>query len=534
MRFRQRVMQMLSFDVRSTLDPNVHRTGVPTGRALQTARVDVRPGQTGMSMAAELELDLERHEGNERCWRVQLGEVQFSNPDIFDAAELKSGGANPILAQCTWGVDGVSHTALIDWATAGNSFVVSADQVQVDVIVPIGFQGPDPVAAGFSFTITDDMWILPWGATSGPSFTIGAAEGFFLDWNVGSDNATILPPAGTYTVASLNAEIQTQIAAQVPGAVWTMVLSIDTNGFMKWTYTTPLAEVMEVIALNATQKTFGERMGWTVPALLLPYISITGSGSDTATDTPLSDDIVVIPAGTYTDVAFDALVNAQLATIATAAWLHEFVIVGSTIADRFTATGDGVWKVRNASQSPGTGATGYQLRMGWGPNPPLQFYFATAADGSSDTGAVISNVEIVLGETPGAVMSLGATIVPDSGPSPPQPTRTVHMTKNVNALGFSDPIAVPAFARAFRWHEVTSTVAASAPAALRFMLCQDSDAQRDTTVYYSPKGVFTSSETTWPSDDGLTLVPTGRVLWVENTTAAGVVRLDIEFVLDLV
>lgn len=124
-----------------------------------------------------------------------------------------------------------------------------------------------------------------------------------------------------------------------------------------------------------------------------------------------------------------------------------------------------------------------------------------------------------------------ATIQPAASVGGPRPTRTLY--SGVLAPGaFSGPIAVPRFAKALRWHQLVNLSATNAPIPVFFGGTQDAGFVYPTQS--TPTG-FTSSEATWPSDDGLTLHPLTRFLFVQNTsvTPGEDLSLQLEFVLDL-
>jgi hypothetical protein len=123
-----------------------------------------------------------------------------------------------------------------------------------------------------------------------------------------------------------------------------------------------------------------------------------------------------------------------------------------------------------------------------------------------------------------------AIIVPQASAGGPQPTRTFY-TGTLAAGAFSAPIPVPNEAVAFRWHQLINTSAGNTPIGLFFAGTQDAGLLY--TTFTTPNGVYTTSETTWPSDDGITLQPSTRFLVVQNTDLVDSVSLQIEFVLDL-
>ena len=125
-----------------------------------------------------------------------------------------------------------------------------------------------------------------------------------------------------------------------------------------------------------------------------------------------------------------------------------------------------------------------------------------------------------------------AIISPAASAGGPRPTRTFY-TGTLAPGAFSAPIPVPAMAAAFRWHQLINLSAANIPIPLFFAGTQDTALLYAT--FTTPSGVYTTSETTWPSDDGITLQPSTRFLSVSNdgVVPGNDISLQIEFVLDL-
>lgn len=122
----------------------------------------------------------------------------------------------------------------------------------------------------------------------------------------------------------------------------------------------------------------------------------------------------------------------------------------------------------------------------------------------------------------------GAMIVPHSG-GKLRPTHSLY--SGLIAPGaFSNYLFVPPFARAFRWHEAVNGSGAHVEAPIAFLGYMDTGGFSPTQL--TPHDVYTSSERTWPSADGITLAADTRVINVENRSAANL-GLTLEFVLDL-
>lgn len=126
----------------------------------------------------------------------------------------------------------------------------------------------------------------------------------------------------------------------------------------------------------------------------------------------------------------------------------------------------------------------------------------------------------------------GAFVLPGPQASAP-PTASYTTNLIAGAAAFSTVVAVPAFARSFRWHQVINLGAGNTPCPVTFY--GTIDAGGTAVSQTAPSGVYTSSELTWPSDDGLTLDPSTRFITVQNNRAlvGDSIMLSLEFVLDL-
>jgi len=134
---------------------------------------------------------------------------------------------------------------------------------------------------------------------------------------------------------------------------------------------------------------------------------------------------------------------------------------------------------------------------------------------------------------PQAQINGKATIVPAVSVGGPRVTRSIY-TGTITEGMFSDPIPIPPFARSVRFHQLVSS-SGGPPIPLEIGVSQDAAANYPVQSY--PSGVLTTDESTWPTDDGLTLSPLGRFLFVGNGSPVGppFVQLSVwcEFVLDL-
>jgi hypothetical protein len=131
----------------------------------------------------------------------------------------------------------------------------------------------------------------------------------------------------------------------------------------------------------------------------------------------------------------------------------------------------------------------------------------------------------------------GATITPDSGAPALSPTRTI-VTEQLPPSGGAPfyTVAVPAYARAMRWHQISNTDPANIAPVIAFFWAQEPTVFNyitQGTVYGSAAFAFTTSERSWPCCDGITLAPLSRFLYAENRGALFFVSLVLEFVLDL-
>ena len=138
----------------------------------------------------------------------------------------------------------------------------------------------------------------------------------------------------------------------------------------------------------------------------------------------------------------------------------------------------------------------------------------------------------VTGALPASV-ALAASIAPDANGGGLRATFSQY-TGLVKSGGFSAGLPIPAGARSFRWHQQISTDATGAPVPIAWFTTLDSGLAVPTQT--TPYGVYTSSETTWPSDDGITLPPDARFLLLENRNPVApptFVSLTVEYCLDL-
>lgn len=98
--------------------------------------------------------------------------------------------------------------------------------------------------------------------------------------------------------------------------------------------------------------------------------------------------------------------------------------------------------------------------------------------------------------------------------------------------GFSTLIPVPAFARSVRWHQQVNTRAGNTAMPITINGIMDSGAA--VVAFSTPNDAYTSSETTWPTPDGIPLTPdTNFILWGANGIVGDTLTMDLEFVLDL-
>jgi hypothetical protein len=156
------------------------------------------------------------------------------------------------------------------------------------------------------------------------------------------------------------------------------------------------------------------------------------------------------------------------------------------------------------------------------------------------------NVDLVIGDNwqtdpalptsdPQTAVLGTATIQPAASVGGPRATRSVY-TGTIFPGAVSPTIAVPPFAKAVRWHQILNQdLITFLPQA--FVIYGSQEPAFAYLTQNSPQG-FTTSERTWPSDDGLTLHPLTRFLQVQNTSnigggAGNFFSLQLEFVLDL-
>lgn len=136
----------------------------------------------------------------------------------------------------------------------------------------------------------------------------------------------------------------------------------------------------------------------------------------------------------------------------------------------------------------------------------------------------------ITGALPASV-ALGASIAPDANSGGLRATFSQY-TGLVLSGAFSAGLPIPAGARSFRWHQAINTLGTGAAIPLAWYTTLDSGLAVPTQT--TPTGVYTSSETTWPSGDGITLPPDARFLLVENrqTVPPANVSLTVEYCLD--
>lgn len=179
----------------------------------------------------------------------------------------------------------------------------------------------------------------------------------------------------------------------------------------------------------------------------------------------------------------------------------------------------------------GWDATRFDVEVDW---PSRGSHFNLWADSIDVTLVVPDSYQtdpVLPASNPSTRIQGASIITPQASAGGPRPTRTRY-TGTLAPGAFSAPIAVPAMAVAFRWHQLINLSAANAPLPLFFAGAQDVGLLYPT--FSTPTG-YTTSETTWPGEDGITLQPATQFIVVQNT---GVVpgddlSLQIEFVLDL-
>lgn len=132
-----------------------------------------------------------------------------------------------------------------------------------------------------------------------------------------------------------------------------------------------------------------------------------------------------------------------------------------------------------------------------------------------------------------ANVALAASVSPDANGGGLRATFSQYTGLVDGAGAFSAGLAIPKFARSFRWHQAINLLAAGTAIPIAWFSTMDSGLAVPTQS--TPYGVYTSSESTWPSDDGLTLPPDARFLMFQNM-AAGVgnrLSMTVEYCLDL-
>lgn len=143
----------------------------------------------------------------------------------------------------------------------------------------------------------------------------------------------------------------------------------------------------------------------------------------------------------------------------------------------------------------------------------------------------------ITGALPASV-ALACTIQPDASGGGLRATRSVYSGLVLGGGVFSAGIPVPAGARAWRWHQSINLSAGNTPCPITWYAVMD--AGLAVAVQTTPSGIYTSSESTWPSDDGITLSPDARFILFSNDSGGGGlppppfgVSLTVEFCLDL-
>lgn len=137
----------------------------------------------------------------------------------------------------------------------------------------------------------------------------------------------------------------------------------------------------------------------------------------------------------------------------------------------------------------------------------------------------------VTGALPASV-ALAASIAPDANGGGLRATFSQY-TGLVKEAAFSNGLPIPAGARSFRWHQSINTLATGAAIPIAWYTTMDSGLA--VPVQTTPKDVYTSSESTWPSGDGITLPPDARFLLFENrqTVPPAFLSMTVEYCLDL-
>lgn len=138
----------------------------------------------------------------------------------------------------------------------------------------------------------------------------------------------------------------------------------------------------------------------------------------------------------------------------------------------------------------------------------------------------------ITGALPASV-ALAASVSPDANGGGLRATFSQYTGLVDGAGKFSNKLAVPAFARSFRWHQQINLLAAGTAIPIAWFTTMDSGLAVPTQS--TPYGVYTSSETTWPGDDGITLPPDARFLLFQNMAPlpADRVSMTVEYCLDL-
>lgn len=121
----------------------------------------------------------------------------------------------------------------------------------------------------------------------------------------------------------------------------------------------------------------------------------------------------------------------------------------------------------------------------------------------------------------------GGSIAPLATSGSVRPTKTLT-TGLVAPAATTGAIAVPRFARALRWHSISTTNGANAPAAISWLFLLGTPIGQIPQV--TPSGVYTTTELV--QNDGITFGPDVRFVRMANNSADSI-RVAMEFVLDL-
>jgi hypothetical protein len=131
-----------------------------------------------------------------------------------------------------------------------------------------------------------------------------------------------------------------------------------------------------------------------------------------------------------------------------------------------------------------------------------------------------------------ASVNTGGIITPESGVGGLRATKSAYSGLVAGGGAFSAGIAVPRFAKSFRWHQAINLSATNAAAPMTWFGTIDSALAAPTQT--TPDGVYTSAEQSWPDADGIPLLPDTRFLVFQNNAPIGdSVSVTVEFCLDL-